>query len=187
MLWDRKYYEIIWNNQTSMFRYHNRLSSDHLYSSVWWQWILDAQPILYFNGHKDGLRSSFGAFGNPIVWWGGFIAMVFMAIHAVKDRSGKALFILIGYLSQLLPWIAISRVLFIYHYFPSTLFLVLALAYLFNTILERGLGKYKRAVYGYTITAGATFAMFYPALTGIYAPHWYFSNILRWIPKVWPL
>ncbi|MCL2152554.1 MAG: glycosyltransferase family 39 protein [Oscillospiraceae bacterium] len=186
MLWDVKYYDIIWKNQVSMLNYHGLLTSQHPYSSMWWQWILDARPILYVNYYAGDLRSCFGAFGNPIVWWGGFIAMIVMAGRVAKRHDGKALFILIGYLSQLLPWLAISRTVFIYHYFASTLFLVLAISHMYNSIIERGRGRWKQAVYGYTSAAGVAFATLYPALSGIYVPRWYFTNIARWIPAAWP-
>ena len=186
MLWNPEYYKIIWDNQVSMFSYHGKLVAEHPYSSSWWQWILNARPILYVSTPNSGLRSSFAAFGNPIVWWGGFLAMIAMVVRMVTDRDGKALFILIGYLSQLLPWVAISRVVFIYHYFPSTLFLVLALALVFDTIIERAQGLYRQAVYGYTAATGVVFAMFYPALTGIFMPYSYFSTFVKWVPGMWP-
>jgi len=188
MLLDKEYYKIIWDNQVYMLKYHSKdvLNSEHPYSSRWYQWIVDGRPILYFREYNGDLRSAFAAFGNPVVWWGGFIAMVAMAIRIVRQRDGKSLFILIGYLSQLLPWVAISRIVFAYHYFPSTLFLVIALAHVFNTIFERRRGVYKQAVISFTALAGVVFALFYPALTGVYAPNWYFTYFLRWIPGAWP-
>ena len=186
MLWNREYYKIIWDNQVLMLSYHGNLDATHPYSSWWYQWIVNGRPILYYNSYSGNMRSSFAAFGNPVVWWGGFISMVFVAVHFIKHRDGKALFIAIGYLSQLLPWVAVSRIVFIYHYFPSTLFLVMALAYVFNAIFERGRGMYKLAVYGYTASAGGLFGIFYPALTGVYAPASYFRYLLRWIPGAWP-
>lgn len=186
MLWNRDYYEIIWKNQVSMFSYHGKLVAEHPYSSWWWQWILDARPILYTNSYNNNLRSSFAAFGNPVIWWGGFLAVIAIAVRMIKRRDAKALFIVIGYLSQILPWVAITRVVFIYHYFPSTLFLVLALAYIFDIILDRAQGLYKQAVIGFTATSGAVFALFYPGLSGIYVPQWYFTNLIRWIPDMWP-
>jgi len=186
MLWDQEYYKIIWDNQVKMFTYHGRLVAQHPYSSSWWQWILNARPILYYYDYYDVKRSSFAAFGNPIVWWGGFVAMVVMAVHFIKNRDGKALFILIGYLSQLLPWVIITRVVFIYHYFPCTLFLVLALAHTLNKILERKKGQYLLAVCGYTASAGALFVMFYPALTGMGIPRTFFENLFSWFPGMWP-
>ena len=186
MLADPEYYQIVEDNQVLMFNYHGKLEATHPYSSWWWSWILDARPILYVNNHFGNLRSSFAAFGNPVVWWGGFAAMAVMAVRVFRDRDGKALFILIGYLSQLVPWMPITRIVFIYHYFPSTLFLVLALGHIFDTIIERRRGNYRLAVYGYTAASGALFAVFYPALTGVPATHWYFHNIIRWFPGLWP-
>jgi dolichyl-phosphate-mannose--protein O-mannosyl transferase len=186
MLWDRRYYELIADNQVYMLDYHLNFDSLHPYSSVFWQWIINARPILYVSSSHTDVRSSIGAFGNPVVWWGGFVAVVIMAFRTVKYRDGKALFILIGYLSQLLPWIAVRRVVFAYHYFACTLFLVLALAHVFNTVIDRGYGRYRLAVYGYTASAGGLYAMFYPILTGIYTPVWYFSYLLRWLPVMWP-
>jgi len=184
----REFFGIVWNNQVLMFTYHGGLESTHPYSSVWWQWLLDARPIMYVDRNLGHLRSSFAAFGNPVVWWGGLIAMMILAFRVFRYRDGKALFILIGYLSQLLPWILITRVVFIYHYFPSTLFLVLALAHIFSVILERKRKRkgHRLAVYGFTAISGLIFAMFYPALTGIPVPHWYFEKLLKWIPVAWP-
>jgi dolichyl-phosphate-mannose--protein O-mannosyl transferase len=112
--------------------------------------------------------------------------MIAMAVRMVKYRDSKAMFILIGYLSQLVPWIPVTRIVFIYHYFPSTLFIVLALAHVFDTMLESGRSRNKQAVFGFPAAAGALFVLFYPALTGIRVPHSYFRYLLRWIPGYWP-
>jgi len=185
LLWDAGFIQLFWQNQVSMFTYHSMLTAEHPFSSVWWQWILNIRPILYVNSAYGDLRASFGAFGNPVVWWGGFLAMIAMAIRVFTHKDGKALFILIGYLSQLLPWIAVPRILFAYHYFPSTLFLILALAHVFNTIRDRSITSGKPMIYGYVIVTCAVFAVFYPALSGVYLPHWYFSDFLRWF-TTWP-
>ena len=187
MLLDHAFYNnIVWDNQVSMLSYHGNLVDTHPYSSQWWQWIINARPILYVRYSVDNLRSSFAAFGNPVVWWGGFIAVIFTAVDMIKNRDGKLLFIVIGYLAQILPWVIITRIVFVYHYFPSTLFLVLALAYVFDVLLNRAKNRGKVAIYGFTGAACAVFVMFYPALTGIYVPHQYFTNFLRWIPSMWP-
>ena len=188
MLWDSEYYKMIWNSQKFMYNYHSGLVATHSYSSTWWQWILDARPILYYRDTSmgGGLKSSFAAFGNPIVWWGGFLAMIAMGYQFIKFKDGKALFILIGYLSQIGPWILISRVVFIYHYFPSVLFLVLALSHVLNTIWDRKLGRYKHAVIGFTASAVLLFAAFYPVLTGVPVSEVYTKYFLRWIPPTWP-
>jgi len=185
MLWNPEYVNIVWNNQVYMFRYHSNLVAEHPFSSDWWQWVLNIRPILYESRVSGDTRATFGSFGNPVVWWGGIFAMVIMALRVFTHRDGKALFILIGFLSQLLPWVAVTRILFIYHYFPSTLFIVLAFAHLFNTIVEKRDEAGKSVVYGYTVLAGIVFMIFYPMLSGIYLPGWYYKDILKWF-VTWP-
>jgi len=185
MLWNPEYYNIVWKNQVSMFNYHSKLVAEHPFSSYWWQWVLNIRPILYESKVIGDTRATFGSFGNPVVWWGGIAAMVIMAVRIFTHRDGKALFILIGYLSQLLPWVAVSRIVFIYHYFPSTLFIVLAFAHLFNTLIEQRGESGKSIAYGYTALAGTIFAIFYPMLSGVYLPVWYYKDVLKWF-VTWP-
>ena len=179
------FFRIFWSNQVSMFYYHSTLDAVHGGSSVWWQWLFNIKPILYVNNHVGDMRSTYGAFGNPVLYWGGLVAMIVMAIRVFTHRDGKALMILIGYLALLLPWVAVTRVVFAYHYLPSTLFLVLAVAHVFNTMLERNKKSRKLYVYGFTSVAGITFAIFYPMLAGMYLPHWYYSDLIKWLPS-WP-
>jgi dolichyl-phosphate-mannose--protein O-mannosyl transferase len=186
MLWDYEFFRIVWQNQITMFNYHSGLVATHPFSSTWWQWIFNVRPILYVNGAGlDGTRATFGAFGNPVVWWGGFVAMITMAVRVFTHRDSKALFILIGYLAQLLPWVAVTRIVFAYHYFPSTLFLVLALAHIFSLIAEHRKQSGYRMIYAYTTVTGLIFAMFYPSLSGMYMPHWYYNTFVKWF-ATWP-
>jgi len=186
MLLSREFFDIVWGNQVLMFDYHSQLVAEHPFSSTWWQWILNIRPILYVHEISDYTQARFGAFGNPFVWWGGFLAIAMMAVRVFTHRDGKALFILIGYLAQLLPWVMVTRILFAYHYFPSSLFLVLALAHVFNTIVERWKESGKSAIYAYTAVTGSLFALFYPMLAGMFLPFWYFSSLLKWFAS-WPL
>ena len=114
------------------------------------------------------------------------MCVVLTAIETFRKKSAQALFILIGYFSQLFPWILISRITFAYHYFPSMLFLVFAIAYAMDGILERNKSGARLAVYGLTGLAVGLYAAFYPVLIGLYVPRWYTWNILRWLPS-WPL
>ena len=188
MLWDPKYYDIIWQNQIYMYNYHSTLVATHAYSATWYQWLVDARPILYYLDMSQGndYRGAFASFGNPIIWWGGLLAIFVMIYRVFRYRDGKAFFIAVGYLSQLIPWLFVTRITFIYHYFDSTVFLVLALTYMLSTIWERKQGRYKLAVFGFTGSAVALFIMFFPVLTGILVSRAYELHFLRWIPESWP-
>lgn len=181
MYFTREYAAIVLENQRFMFTYHAGLVATHPYSSRWWQWLLDLRPILYYLSYGDGTVSTIGAFVNPLLCWGGLLALPVLAYRAVRhDRT--ALFLLVGYLAQVLPWVFISRLTFEYHYFAATLFLVLALGYVFDRLRQRG---YFGIVYVFTAASGELFALFYPVLTGVTIPRSYAWNVLKWLPD-WP-
>ena len=185
MLFSRPYLQIVLKNQKYMLHYHSNVTATHPYSSVWWQWILDIRPILYYlNYFPDGTESSIAAWLNPMLCWGGLCAMLCMLYLAAFRRDKTALFILVGYLAQLLPWVFVTRVVFEYHYFPSSVFLVLALGHVFRTF-ELQHARPRRVVVVFTAVSIAVFAAFYPSLSGLRVPRWYDLSFLKWLPT-WP-
>lgn len=185
MPFSREYFNIVLENQKYMFSYHAGVTATHPYSSKWWQWILDLRPILYYLEYFDnGSRSSFGAWVNPMLCWGGLAAMFCMVYQVIARRDKTALFILIGYLAQLLPWLLIPRVLFEYHYFPCTVFLLLALGHAFRTV-ELSHPQPKRVILSFTAVAVLLFAVFYPELAGLPVSRAYGSKFLKWFQS-WP-
>ena len=185
MYFTSDYANIVLDNQRFMFSYHSGVHAEHPYSSRWWQWIIDERPILYYLKYfEDGTRSSFGAFLNPVLCWAGLIAMVLCAVFAVKRRDRLSQFIVIGYLAQLLPWVFITRTTFEYHYFPSSVFLVLALARIFS-LMEHNTKGWRFNVYGLTGLSCALFILFYPVLSGVSVNARLAGSLLKWLPN-WP-
>ena len=185
MFFTKDYFDAVMRNQEFMFSYHSGVHSEHPYSSRWYQWIFDIRPILYYLMYFDnGTRSSFGAFLNPVLCWAGLIAMFIMAYLAIKRHDKTAGFILIGYLAQLLPWVFITRTTFEYHYFPSAVFLLLALCRVFS-LMRTGTKHWRMNVYGLTVISLVLFAVFYPVLSGLPVNSTLASNLLKWMPS-WP-
>ncbi len=186
----RNLIQTVWDNQVFMFTYHQGVHTPHPYESYWYEWIVDGRPILYYRdldySQTQGIKSLFASFNNPLVSWAGLLAAAAMPIEAARKQDTRALFIFIAILSQFVPWLGIGRILFAYHYFPTVLFLVFAIAYLMDRMLERRRTGYGLAVYGFTAYATVLYGVFYPALTGLYTPLWYNSCLLRWFPS-WPL
>lgn len=186
MFFSRDYLDIVLNNQKYMFSYHSGVDATHPYSSRWWQWVLDIRPILYYLEYfDDGTKSTFGAFVNPMLCWGGLLAMAFMAYLGIARRDKKAAFILLGYLAQLLPWAFVGRITFEYHYFPSTVFLTLALGHVFSSVWRRSPSR-RRILFSFTAVSLVLFAAFYPVLSGLRVSEWYTHSFLRWLPGSWP-
>ena len=185
MYFTADYANLVLDNQEFMFSYHSGVHTEHPYSSRWWQWVINERPILYYLKYfDDGTRSSFGAFLNPVLCWGGLAAIVVCAVFAVKRRDNASLFIVIGYLAQLLPWVFITRTTFEYHYFPSSVFLVLAIARVFKLMKDNTKG-WKFNVYGLTGLACALFIAFYPVISGVRVNAQLATNLLKWLPS-WP-
>lgn len=174
----------VWENQKYMLHYHEGVNQSHPYSSRWYQWIVDGRPILYYMDNTvPGFTTRFAAFSNPVVCWAGLGAVILCAVQAFRRRSAKAAFVVVGYLSQLVPWMFIGRTTFEYHYFPSILFLILALSFLFSGLMEADEG-WRRPVYGLTCLSAGLYALFYPVLIGLTIPTWY-EPLVKWIES-WP-
>lgn len=182
-LWDKMI-----ANQKYMFGYHANLQSPHAYSSHWYEWPTMIRPIFYYSGIiSDTTREGISAFGNPLVWWIGIPAFVYMIYLVFKKKDRIALFICIAYLAQYLPWMLVDRCTFIYHYFPSVPFVVLMIMYAAATFKDDlPAKKFYMALGVYALVAVALFAMFYPVLSGHTVSIRYVDVFLRWM-KSWVL
>lgn len=175
------------HNQQTMFRYHSSLNATHPYSSAWYQWPVMQRPIWYYSrivtgsAGNGGLREGISAFGNPLVWWAGIPAACYTLFLCVRKKDRTAAFLLTGYLAQYLPWFFVTRVTFIYHYFPSVAFVVLMIL---NGLrhLETRMKKTHLTLLliGYGISASALFLLFYPVLSGQPVEADFVARFLRW-------
>lgn len=192
-------------NQESMLTYHGKtvVDSTHPYSSPWYQWPIMVKPIWYFSGTlPNGLKEGISSFGNPAVWWAGIGAFVYLIYLSIAKKDKKALFLVISYLAQLVSWIPVTRITFIYHYFPCVPFIVLMIGYsilnMYNNshVVLSGIKLYnpktgkrnleaiflnvKTYAIVYAIIAVVLFALFYPVLSGQPIDPEYVKSHLRW-------
>ncbi|MDR0248330.1 MAG: phospholipid carrier-dependent glycosyltransferase [Oscillospiraceae bacterium] len=180
-----------WSNQKHMYSYHSGLTSGHDWGSKWWQWLIDIKPVWYFvstytNSADIAMRATVSTFSSPALAWGGLLSLGAAVFLLAYRKIQSSWFILVGYFSQLVPWFAISRTTYAYHYFPSLLFLTLALALVFDMYIEREGARGRRMVVIYTAVCLFLFVMFYPALSGLPVPQWYQAYFLRWFGS-WPV
>jgi len=177
------------HNQTAMYSYHSTLDATHPYSSPWYEWPVIKRPIWYYSSilsgayGSGGLREGISAFGNPLVWWPGIPAALFMLRLWTKKRDRTAAFLLIGYLAQYLPWFFVTRITFIYHYFPSVAFVTLMIAYSFLQLKKKLPAQVFPVL---TVLYGAAvfilFLLFYPVLSGQAVDASFVDHWLRWFP-----
>ena len=185
-LFHKEYLQMVVDNQIYMWNYHSDLVATHPYSSMWYQWLFDVRPILYYlTSTPTGDTVSFGAFNNPLVAWTGLAALGGMGALVIKKRDERAAFILIGYLANLLPWVLVTRLTFAYHYFPCTVFLVLAIAYLMADLRRRDL-NWRWSIGSFLAVAALLFLVFYPVLAGVPRSPGYSKVFLKWFTDTWP-
>ncbi len=175
------------HNQETMFNYHSTLNATHDYSSPWYEWPMLKRPIWYYSrivtGEylKGGLREGISSFGNPAVWWLSLPVALYMAYLWAKKKDRTAAFLLTGYLAQYLPWFFVTRITFIYHYFPSVVFVVMMAVYSLVQWKDKLPGKkmaVAAAAYGTVVVV--LFLMFYPVLSGQPVEASYVDRYLRW-------
>lgn len=183
---DGGFYDII-QNQIDMFAYHGKtvVSSTHPFSSQWYKWIVNYRPIWYYSGTNGELSENISAFGNPIVWISGLFAFFYCVYDAIKNRDKNAMFLVVAYLAQLLPWTFVDRTTFIYHYFPCVPFLVLMIAHFVHKSYYKN-SQIKTYFIVFTIISVLLFVMFYPVISGFPVNGDYVRDYLRWLPS-WQL
>lgn len=177
------------DNQTYMLNYHGNLitESKHPFSSMVYTWPFDIRPVFFYSGdvRSIGMVDGISCFGNPLIWWGGVASVLYLIGLRIKESVNLkgAPFVAIMALSGILPWLIVTREVFIYHYFATVPFLVLSMVYTAR-ILVRNYRCGRAFVIGFVIACGVIFALFYPLIAGVPVPVWY-ANMVRWLPT-WP-
>ena len=125
--------------------------------------------------------SSISCMGNPAVWWFGLAALIFVTVRMCWARRAPDSYVItvIAFCSQFLPWVLVPRSTFIYHYFASVPFIILASALLLEWI--RGRSKEAFTAVSCTLVGAALvlFVMFYPLESGLPCSREY-AKYLRW-------
>ena len=169
--------------QKFMYDYHSKLVATHPFASTWWEWPIIRRPIWYYagSGLEAGQIASIVSMGNPLIWWAGIPCVVAAFIAAWRRKERSMQIVTIGLLSQYLPWVGITRLTFIYHYYATVPFLMLCIVYVMLRLPERlGRTAARRVIYSYLLAAAVLLAMFYPVLTGGVISRDYGVHFLKW-------
>jgi dolichyl-phosphate-mannose-protein mannosyltransferase len=149
-------------------------SIPHTWGSPWWSWTIMLRPIRFFYGtNAEGLFQVVLAIGNPLIWWSSTLAVLVSIFDIARKAVARKLSaddpiipIVLGYVFLLAPWVAGTRIPYIYNYLPIYPFAILALTYWLCKIwnLSRW-GPW--AVVGFAACAVALTAFFLPLVLAI--------------------
>ncbi len=171
-------------SQKHMYSYHANLKASHPFASAWWSWPFNFKPLWLYAGEVGEWKMTIVSLGNPVIW---LIALVGVFVTGYQlwrlpKLTGLHL-VVISFLAQYLPWVLVSRVAFIYHFYPC-----LPLFYFFGTVFLEAFWRLgsrgKKLVYSCWIGAAVLLVIYYPVLSGLPVPDWYING-LRLFSKDW--
>lgn len=176
-----------------MYRANATLTAGHPYGSKWYTWPFMMRPIYYWyeatSNAPNGTASRIYLIGNPVIWWLSTIAILYLIIDSiprfhdlnklrqfVKPRIVQ-LFLVAAFAINMLPFIGITRVMFLYHYMIAFVFAIIALVYLIDQL------QYKQRIFTtIVILALFMFLFFSPLIYGLpLSQHAY--NLHIWFPS----
>lgn len=152
----------------TMYSSNQKLTAAHPYGSRWHTWPFLIRPVYYWNKADPLGERKIYLLGNPLIWWASTVAIFYLiADFFLRLRQRKLLpeianWILGGYLLNLLPFLSVKRVMFLYHYFPALILGVLALAYLVDDSPRK-----KNLAITLTVLAAFFFIFFSPLTYGL--------------------
>ncbi len=186
-------YNTNFGKTNSMLSYHSTpgLGMDHSFYSHWYEWPLMMTPMYYASAafKPEGMTFAIFCFGNPWVWSVGLVGVAYALYRWAKghfyrvdgvESSIQLLrndwdvapgFILIGLLAQFLPWVLVPRGTYIYHYFASIPFLIIAATLMFHRLTLRHPKTGRRIGIGLLILCLIWFIILFPYASGLPAPN----------------
>lgn len=176
--------QLVLDNQEQMYSYHSKLQATHSFSSPWFEWPVIFKPTWFYSGSNlpPDKASTIVTMGNPAIWWFGIFAIAMALVITIYKKDKKMTIVFVAMAFQYLPWVLVSRITWIYHFFSTVPFMILAIVYVIKNFME----SYKDAkywVYGYLCLAAVLFIWFYPALSGLEVNKGYIDS-LKWF-KSW--
>lgn len=154
-----------------MYRSNQRLTATHPYGSQWYSWPFMTRPIFYWVSGDSRIYF----LGNPVIWWAATVAVVLGLLATVYGPklklkrlklstvvSSPLAILLAGYFLNLLPFIGIKRVMFLYHYLTGLVFAILILVYMIEKQKHA-----KKIFIGLTIASAVAFIYFAPLTYGL--------------------
>lgn len=166
----------LWSNHLAIAEYHLELEPFdasgepiHPYMSEAWTWLLLLRPVAYFYRDLGPRAAEILGVGNPFLFWGALLFLPYLALTWWSQRDWRAGAILLPVLFLYVPWLFVSRPLFLFYMVPVTPFLALGATYAVRDIARIRVTERPTlgAAAGLTIAvAVGLFLFFWPVLIG---------------------
>jgi dolichyl-phosphate-mannose--protein O-mannosyl transferase len=141
----------------------------HPYMSRAWTWLLLARPVAYYWQGDPRCCGHILGIGNQLLFWGALAVLPYLAVSWAARRDWRAGAILVPVLVQYLPWLLVSRPLFLFYMTPVTPFLAVGMTYLLRDLGALRLPERRYAIPAVLVVVAVgvgLFVFFWPVLTG---------------------
>jgi dolichyl-phosphate-mannose--protein O-mannosyl transferase len=173
----------LWNYHLQILDFHQGLDDKHAYQANPWSWLVLGRPTsFYYESPSDcgaeKCAQEILAIGTPLLWWISIFAVAITFGFLVTKLERAAAIILLGFAGTYLPWFFIqSRTTFYFYSISILPFLILALIYCFNQLLN--IANYKKYIISFVILVAINFIYFLPIYLGISIPY------SQWLSRMW--
>ena len=189
----------LWHYHAEMWQFNVTLHSPHPYQSNPWSWTVIGRPTdFYYKPLKLGqggctvaatCARAVNPIGNPVVWWGGTIAVAVLLVCWALGRDWRAGAVLAGLAAGWLPWFHYQdRTIYTFYAVAFVPWVVLALTYCLGLLLGPRAASAERRRYGglaagaIVVTAVVMFAWFHPIYVAELIPQPSWADRM-WLPS----
>ncbi|MFM7874495.1 MAG: dolichyl-phosphate-mannose--protein mannosyltransferase, partial [Actinomycetota bacterium] len=133
-----------------ILNFHTGLKTDHSYEASPWNWLILGRPTSFFYESPktcgaENCSQEILAMGTPVIWWFGLVAIAITIGYFLSRREKVTGLILMGLLSNYLPWLLFpERTTFYFYAISFFPFLILAIIYSLKLYLEDENKRVKR-------------------------------------------
>jgi dolichyl-phosphate-mannose--protein O-mannosyl transferase len=171
----------LWKYHRDIYDYNIGLDTPHNYQANPFTWLGLVRPTAFYYSATgtDGWVQYITSIANPVIWWGGAAALVFLIVQVARKMTWQNVAILVGVAATYLPWLFFShRTMFQFYTVTLEPFLVLGLVAMLAWMWKHRLRLF---VANYVIVATAVSVFFLPVWMGLPIPEW-FAVIHYWLP-----
>ena len=188
----------LWHYHSTAYNFHTGLSSDHPYKSNAWSWLVMGRPTSFYSEYPtlgergctvDKCAVMITSLGNPLIWWGGSLAILFLIGVWIFRRDWRAGAILVGFAAGYVPWLLYpERTIFFFYAIAYEPFMILAITLVLGMVMGKVSDPPWRRQQGaifvgiFVVLAIALSAYFYPIWAAETIPFEYWRQHM-WMPS----
>jgi len=185
----------LWHYHSEAWQFHVGLTGDHSYQSNPLSWFVQTRPTSFYWASYDQGESGCAAdscaaevlaLGNPIIWWIGSVALLYLIWRWIARRDWRAGAVLLAVLAGWVPWLLyLDRTIFGFYSVVFLPYIAMALAMMIGALVGPPGAAVDRRRVGTLVAAGimvlvvAAAWWFYPIWTGEVIPY------TQWTWRMW--